>query len=118
MRRSQSKVSPKPSITPAANREIHITSFIVQTVPEHLAQVVAWIEEQSSAEVSLAQEDGKIIAAMESDNLASVTDFLNQVSSKQDVLNCALVYHQIENPDHLDELIEVDAEEYFPSTPR
>lgn len=120
MGKSQSDFSsnPNPSVAPVETKEIHITSFIVQVMPEHLAQTVTWIQEQSPAEISLAQEDGKIIAAMESESLETVTDFLNKVSSKQDVLNCALVYHQIEESHRLDELIEVDSEEYFPSTPR
>ncbi|NOH28888.1 chaperone NapD [Vibrio mediterranei] len=77
--------------------EVHISSLVVHCKAEHLAEIKAQIEQFDNAEVYGDSEDGKIIVVLETENQGFVTDTIDAINNLPNVLNAALVYHQIEH---------------------
>lgn len=89
-------------------KESHITSFVVQSQPEFLSATSQRIEAIDGASVHVTHPDGKLVVVMEADSLATVTDWIADISGFPGVLSAVLVYHQIEDTDRLDDLIDVE----------
>jgi len=88
--------------------ETHITSFVVQVQPDSVAATTQRIETIEGASIHIAHPDGKLVVVMEADSLAIVTDWIAEVSGFPGVLSAVLVYHQIEDAERLDDLIDVE----------
>lgn len=88
--------------------ESHITSFIVQLQPEVLLATTERIEAIDGASVHISHPEGKLIVVMEAKSLATVTERIADISGFPGVLSAVLVYHQIEDTDRLDDLVDVD----------
>ncbi|MFA0086672.1 nitrate reductase [Vibrio sp. 10N.286.49.C2] len=76
--------------------EVHISSLVVHCKADALAEVKAKIESYDNAEIYGDSEDGKIIVVLETENQGYVTDTIDAINNLPNVLNTALVYHQIE----------------------
>lgn len=77
--------------------DIHIASFIVQTHPASYGAVLAQLEQYSDLEVPLADSrQSKVIAIMESRELADLKERVNWLEQLRGVLSVTLVYHQVE----------------------
>ncbi|MCL9773660.1 chaperone NapD [Vibrio methylphosphonaticus] len=76
--------------------EVHISSLVVHCRAECLAEIKAQIEAFDNAEIYGESEDGKIIVVLETENQGYVTDTIDAINNLPNVLNTALVYHQIE----------------------
>ena len=83
--------------------EIHITSLIVQTVPERVHQVASVLRDVPEADVHRAEESGKIIVLLETRGLGDVTDRVDGIRRMPGVINVTLVFHQIEDAALLDQ---------------
>jgi nitrate reductase NapD len=79
-----------------ALNEVHISSLIVHVPPAHLAEVKSQIEQLDGAEIYGEGEEGKIIVVLETENQGFVTDTIDTINLLPNVLNVALIYHQIE----------------------
>lgn len=99
----------RPMPNPIEN-ESHITSFIVQLQPEFLLATTERIEAIDGAAVHIAHPDGKLIVVMEAESLGTVTERIADISGFPGVLSAVLVYHQIEDTERLDDLIDVEPE--------
>lgn len=88
--------------------EVHISSLFVQARPDALAQVVQSIEEMSQVTVHLTSEEGKLVVSLETENLLQVTNYIDQINALPAVVSASLVYHQCEQADALDEIVDVD----------
>ena len=76
-----------------AEREYHVTSFVVSTRPEHGARVAGKINSMPGLEVH-AEQQGKLVVTAEAysvGELAELADSLEQVDS---VIAVAPVYHE------------------------
>jgi nitrate reductase NapD len=80
-----------------ALNEVHISSLVVHVPPEFLAETKATIETLDGAEVYGDSEEGKIIVVLETENQGYVTDTIDVINNLPNVLNTALVFHQIES---------------------
>ncbi|MBY6196207.1 chaperone NapD [Vibrio hangzhouensis] len=76
--------------------EVHISSLVVHCKPESLAEVKAQIHQYDNAEIYGDSEEGKIVVVLETENQGFVTDTIDAINNLPNVLNAALVYHQIE----------------------
>ncbi|CAH0530171.1 chaperone NapD [Vibrio hippocampi] len=76
--------------------EVHISSLIVHCKADRLAAVKAEIETFDNAEIYGESEEGKIVVVLETENQGFVTDTIDAINQLPDVLNAALVFHQIE----------------------
>lgn len=88
--------------------ETHITSFVVQVQPDFLGATAERIEAMDGAAIHTTHPDGKIIVVMEAQSLGTVTDRIADISGFPGVLSAVLVYHQIEDTERLDDLIDVE----------
>ncbi|WP_117233905.1 chaperone NapD [Vibrio maerlii] len=79
-----------------ALNEVHISSLVVHVTPEHMAEVKAQIETYDNAEIYGDSPEGKIIVVLETENQGFVTDTIDAINNIPNVLNTALVFHQIE----------------------
>lgn len=77
--------------------EVHISSLIVHTLPENLATVKAQINEIDNVEIYGDSPEGKIVVVLETENQGFVTDIIDRINNLPDVLQAALIYHQIEH---------------------
>ena len=84
-------------------QEVHITSLVVQAVPEAVRQVASVLEDMPDADVHRADETGKIVVILETMSLGDVTDQVDAIRRVPDVINVTLVYHQIEDAALLDQ---------------
>jgi len=80
--------------------EVHISSLIVHVAPEHLPATRRQIDSFDSAEVYGDSPEGKIIVVLETENQGFVTETIDAINNIQNVLNVALVYHQIDKEPH------------------
>lgn len=81
------------------NNEVHISSLIVHTRPEHLQGVKQTIEALAVAEIYGESENGKLIVVLETAQQGYITDTIDKINGLENVLNTALVFHQIEELD-------------------
>lgn len=88
--------------------ESHITSFVVQVQPDFVPETTQRIEAIDGASIHFAHPDGKLVVVMEADSLAIVTDWIAEISGFPGVLSAVLVYHQIEDTERLEDLIDVE----------
>lgn len=79
--------------------EIHISSMIVHTIPDHQQAVKAHIEQLPGVEIHGESDCGKLIVVLESHHETNITEIMDEISHLSHVLSTALVYHQIEQLD-------------------
>jgi periplasmic nitrate reductase NapD len=79
--------------------EVHIASLVAQVDPDALQTVKAGVERLPGAEVYGQSDSGKLVIVLESESGASITDVIEKINNFDQVLNTALVYHQIESPE-------------------
>jgi nitrate reductase NapD len=79
-----------------ALNEVHISSLVVHCLPEHLTEMKAEIEKFENAEIYGDSPEGKIVVVLETENQGFVTDTIDAINNLPNVLNAALIYHQIE----------------------
>lgn len=101
-----------------SERECHITSLVVHALPESLAEVKEAIAAMDGAEVHDADASGKFVVVLETDTLYEVTDITSDISRLAGVINATLVYHQIEQADHLDDVVETTPPTCAPDHPQ
>jgi len=80
--------------------EVHISSLVVHVAPEHLQATRRTIESFDNAEVYGDSPKGKIIVVLETENQGFVTETIDAINNMPNVLNVALVYHQIDKESH------------------
>ncbi len=83
-------------------QELHISSMVVHARPEHLARVKQNIESLPGAEIHGESANGKLVVVLETLNQGFITDTIDKINNIEHVLNTALVYHQIEQLDSLE----------------
>ena len=76
--------------------EVHISSLVVHARPEHLADLRRGIEAFPGAEIHAQSDCGKLVVVLESSTQNHITDTLEKIAALPQVLNTALVYHQVE----------------------
>jgi nitrate reductase NapD len=81
------------------SKEIHISSMVVHARPEWLQSVKSGIERLAGTEIHGESDEGKLVVVLESDSQTQITDIIEKINNFEHVLNTALVYHQIEQPD-------------------
>ena len=80
-------------------RELHISSMVVHARAEDLASVKQKIEQLPGAEVHAESDNGKLVVVLETERQGYITDIIETINNMEQVLNTALVYHQIEQLD-------------------
>ena len=83
-------------------QEFHISSLVVHTRPEFLAGVKKQIEQLPGAEIHAESDTGKLVVVLETQNQGYITDVIEKINNLEHVLNTALVYHQIEQLDSIE----------------
>lgn len=78
------------------NHEVHISSLVVHTRPQHVAAISHYIDNIASAEVYGTHPNGKIVVVLETERQSYITDTIEKITGLENVLNAALVFHQIE----------------------
>lgn len=86
-------------------QEIHISSMVVHVRPEHLQTVKNNIEQLPGAEIHGESDNGKLVVVLETQDQGYITDVIEKINNLEYVLNTALVYHQIEPLDSLEDEI-------------
>lgn len=79
------------------NQEVHISSLVVHTAPEHLPVIRDQIEALENAEVWGDNPAGKIVVVLETATQGFLTETIETINNLPNVLGTALVYHQIES---------------------
>lgn len=79
--------------------EVHISSLVVHVKPKALEITKQRILALPNTEIHGESEDGKIIVVLETENQGYITDSIDKINNFDDVLNTALVFHQIEHFD-------------------
>ncbi|AAW86401.1 chaperone NapD [Aliivibrio fischeri] len=79
--------------------EVHISSLVVHVRPESLEITKEKILALPNTEIYGESEEGKIIVVLETENQGYITDSIDKINDFEDVLNVALVFHQIEHFD-------------------
>lgn len=76
--------------------EIHISSFIIYCAPDAMAKVRAKVNSFPSTEIYAEAPEGKFVVVMETENQGFITTTIDEINNLPEVINTALVYHQIE----------------------
>ena len=76
--------------------------MVVHCRPEHLASVRSHIEHLPCTEIHGKSDKGKLVVVLEAQSQGFITDIIEKINSIEYVLNTALVYHQIDSLDSLE----------------
>jgi len=76
-----------------AEREYHVTSFVVSTRPEHGAQVAGKINAMPGLEVHVEQQ-GKLVVTAEADSVGELAKLAGSLEQVDSVIAVAPVYHE------------------------
>ena len=74
---------------------LHISSLLLRADPKTLPHIKEAIEAREGADVVVADESGKIIVTLESENESEIVECLNDFSLLDGVVSSALVYHEV-----------------------
>lgn len=77
-------------------KEVHISSLVVYTSAEHLAQVATAIEAMPEAEIYARDDQGKLVVVIENEGKKHILNTVETINQLEHVLNTSLVYHQVE----------------------
>jgi len=83
-------------------QEVHISSMVVHVNSDHLQSVKNSITQLPGAEIHGESDNGKLVVVLETQNQGYITDVIENINNLEYVLNTALVYHQIELLDSLE----------------
>lgn len=87
------KTMPQPS---SSLHEVHISSLVVHTLPEHLLAVRKQVSELRDVEIYGEDPQGKLVVVIETDRQGFITETIEQINNLPNVLNAFLVFHQVE----------------------
>jgi periplasmic nitrate reductase NapD len=89
-------LSRRAVLTGRVATELHISSMIVQTRPEHLARVSAEIAALPGVEIHDTAPAGKIVVLLETASESEIADRLTSIHGFDGVITATLVYHQVD----------------------
>jgi nitrate reductase NapAB chaperone NapD len=78
----------------------HVTSLLVQALPQHRAAVCSRLDARG-CETHVAGT--RIVVVAELDHETQLAELMGEISDLPGVLSVALVYHQVENTDAMNE---------------
>ncbi|HHH45598.1 MAG TPA: glutamate synthase [Thiotrichales bacterium] len=90
---------------------MNISGIVVRARPDRLDQVRARLEALEGVEVHAANEEGKLVVTVEAEGERQLADRVVGIESVPGVLAASLVYHQHEDDEKLDEIVEQEAEQ-------
>ncbi len=77
----------------------HISSVLIQAIPEMREQVCAAIEQMPSAEIADVPDTEKIIVTLETDSERAIADALSEIQKLDHVITASLIFHQTDTTD-------------------
>ncbi len=77
------------------SKEIHITSLVVQVLPQKMAEVRQQIMTIENAELSVNNEV-KLVVVLEGDPQRAIMESIETINAIPGVLSATMVYHQSE----------------------
>ncbi|GIU06255.1 MULTISPECIES: chaperone NapD [Shewanella] len=77
------------------SKEIHITSLVVQVLPQKMAEVRQQIMTIENAELSVNNEV-KLVVVLEGDTQRAIMESIETINAIPGVLSATMVYHQSE----------------------
>ncbi|EPE2278049.1 chaperone NapD [Vibrio cholerae] len=80
----------------ASLHEVHISSLVVHTLPEHLLTVKQQVSELRDVEIYGEDPQGKLVVVIETDRQGFITETIEHINNLPNVLNAFLVFHQVE----------------------
>ena len=83
-------------------KEVHISSMVVHCRPEFLASIKNHIEHLPGAEIHGESSNGKLVVVLETQGQSCSTDLIEKINNIEHVLGTALVYHQFDQLDSLE----------------
>ena len=86
-----------------AEQDVHISSIVVHVRPDHLQEVKNSIPCLPGAEIYGESADGKLVVVLETQKQGYISDVIDKISRYDGVLSAALVFHQIESSEILNE---------------
>lgn len=90
------------------NSEIHIASLIVQCAPENLASVKQAIQTlDPQGEIHGEDPVGKLVLVLEAPGNKEMMAKIDAINGFEQVINAALVFHQMSEANELDEQAEL-----------
>lgn len=76
--------------------EVHISSLVIHTLPEHLLAVKKQVSELRDVEIYGEDPQGKLVVVIETDRQGFITETIEYINNLPQVLNAFLVFHQVE----------------------
>ncbi len=83
---------------------MNICSVIVHCKPENAESVKSELEKREGVEIFGGVKEGKIIATIEAGGEKALSEFLGEFNQIPGVIDTAMVYHQEEDDNKLDEI--------------
>lgn len=88
-------------------KEVHISSLLIQHHPLDLPYIEEYEDEHPDLELYIDPKNkGKTLALLEVGSLADIKSHINAIGMLEGVINVAMIYHQVEDADSLDEVQE------------
>lgn len=84
--------------------EVHISSLIVQSFPEHFDSVCSHIASIDETEIAVSDASkGKIVMLIEAPSMQATTTIIDQIKFIPGVIGLSMVYHHAEPTSTLEE---------------
>ncbi len=91
---------------PTSAGETHISSLVVQAKPEAVDELERQIGAMERTDVPITSPEGKLVICLETSTLGEITDRIDTITKRPDVLGCTLVSHHVEDTASLDEPVD------------
>lgn len=90
------------------NREVHISSLVVQLQPGQIEPVSQFCRAQPGVDIPAVDPQGKMVLVLETPGQQEIVDFIDRLQNEKGVLSVSMVYHQVESADELDREMMMD----------
>ena len=90
------------------NREMHISSLVVQLQPGAIEPVSQHCRAHPGVEIHATDPHGKMVLVLETSGQHAVMEFIDDLQLAPGVLSVSLVYHHVESADELDREMSIE----------
>lgn len=73
---------------------LHVVSLVAHVLPEQLAAVSAWVDEQPAMDIQIATPEGKLVLLLEASDHFEINDGIAEIRDLPGVVNVVMVYHR------------------------
>lgn len=87
-------------------QEVHISSLVLHALPQSITKLEADVHKHPHSELGASDHNiGRLVVVLETETMGDLKDSISYFEQLDGVLTAAMVYHHVEAPSSLNEVI-------------